>query len=56
MNNDIKRMIKIEEKLYTSTEVVQMYYNAGYDVIAITDHDSIDGVDEARDILSEKFF
>ena len=38
----------LSDGLYTPTEGVQMYNNAGYDVIAITDHDKIDGVDEAR--------
>ena len=34
--------------VHTPSELVQMYYDAGFDVIAITDHDTIDGVAEAK--------
>jgi hypothetical protein len=34
---------------FTPTEVVQLYHDAGYDCIAITDHNTLDGVQEARE-------
>lgn len=32
---------------FTPSEVVQKYYDAGYDVIALTDHNTVDGFQEA---------
>lgn len=34
---------------FTPKEAVNMQKDAGLDVIAITDHDSVDGIDEAKD-------